>query len=107
MGLQEPAAGFPVTASVLFTDAHGRVLLVHPARPEAPWALPGGLVEAGESPMEAACREVHEELGIEIRLHRTDLLVVEWLQATRPGRRDRLAFLFAGPALPRRQEIAL
>jgi 8-oxo-dGTP pyrophosphatase MutT (NUDIX family) len=28
-----------------------------------------------------------------------DLFAVEWLQATRPGRRDRFAFLFAGPVL--------
>lgn len=109
MTSNEPAVGFPLTASVLFTDAHDRLLIVRPARPRASWTLPGGLVEAGESPMEAACREVREELGIEIRLQPTDLLVTEWMEPTHPGRRARLAFLFAGPSLTRSQtrQIAL
>ncbi|MFF5565338.1 NUDIX domain-containing protein [Streptomyces sp. NPDC012623] len=75
------------------------ILIVHPARPGAPWALPGGLVEAGESPVEALRREVHEELGIEVDVQAADLFAVEWVQATRRGRRDRLAFVFAGPCL--------
>jgi ADP-ribose pyrophosphatase YjhB (NUDIX family) len=100
---EEPAAGHPVTASVLFTDARDRVLIVRPARPDAPWALPGGLVEADESPLDAARREVREELGIEVDLRPHDLLVVEWLEPTRPGRRARLAFLFAGPGPTRLQ----
>ncbi|GHE70516.1 hypothetical protein GCM10018782_50380 [Streptomyces griseoaurantiacus] len=33
-------------------------------------------------PLEAACWEGREEFGIEMQLQPTDLLVVEWLQAT-------------------------
>lgn len=91
--------GHPVTASVLLTDAGDRVLLVRPVRPGAGWALPGGLVEAGESPLAAVRREVREELGIEVDVRPRDLFAVEWLEATRPGRRARLAFVFAGPLL--------
>jgi 8-oxo-dGTP diphosphatase len=44
-----------------------KVLLVKRAR--APfaglWSLPGGKVEAGETPRQAACRELKEETGIE------------------------------------------
>lgn len=47
-----------------------RVLLVHRrpdkrANPDV-WDLPGGLVEAGESELEALARELDEELGVQI-----------------------------------------
>ena len=48
----------------------GRVLLGHrsPDKHAFPdvWDLPGGVVEAGESELEALARELHEELGVRI-----------------------------------------
>lgn len=45
-----------------------RVLLVHrrPDKRAYPdvWDLPGGLIEAGESDLDALTRELHEELGV-------------------------------------------
>ena len=51
-------------ATMLFTDAAGRVLVVKPTyKPR--WELPGGAVEDDESPGAAATREIAEELGID------------------------------------------
>ncbi|MEW2165875.1 NUDIX hydrolase [Streptomyces sp. NPDC007084] len=94
-----PTPGHPVTASVLITSPTDDLLIVHPAKPDAPWQLPGGIVEQNESPLDAVRREVREELGLEIHVDEWDLFAVEWLQATRPDRRDRLAIMFAGPVL--------
>ena len=53
---------------VLVRRLRGRWWLaaIRPAgRPEGLWALPKGLIGAGESPEEAALREVGEETGLE------------------------------------------
>ena len=55
-------------ARVLVVDGAGRVLLLRGSDPTAPgtrwWFTPGGGVAAGESPAEAAARELAEETGI-------------------------------------------
>ncbi|MCD0449925.1 NUDIX hydrolase [Actinocorallia sp. API 0066] len=54
-------------ASALLTDDRGRILLVKPTyRPG--WLLPGGVIEAGESPLAACLRECQEELGLRPRI---------------------------------------
>ena len=54
--------------AVIF-DAEANVLLCHRTDRDA-WNLPGGKVEAGEAPWEAAVREVHEEIGLRVRVRR-------------------------------------
>jgi 8-oxo-dGTP pyrophosphatase MutT (NUDIX family) len=57
-----------VSARLVPVNDRGEVLLLHgrdPARPDDwYWFTIGGAVEAGETPQEAAVRELHEETGI-------------------------------------------
>jgi ADP-ribose pyrophosphatase YjhB (NUDIX family) len=64
-----------VAADVLIRDEAGRVLLVDPTYKDG-WDLPGGMVEANESPRAAAARELGEELGLTVPLGR--VLAIEW-----------------------------
>ena len=55
-----PAAG---AAAIVF-DAKRRVLLVREGYGRRRWGLPGGGIEHGELPHEAAVREAREETGL-------------------------------------------
>src|SRR6266545_4601620 len=94
MSTAPPMATPRMAAGVLFRDAAGRVLLVKPSY-KAGWDIPGGYVEPGESPKQAARREVLEELGIEVPIGR--LLVVDW--APHPDEGDKVLFIFDGGRL--------
>ncbi len=65
-----------MAAGVLLRDSAGRVLLVEPAYKDH-WELPGGAVEADESPYDAAVREVTEELGVVVTPGR--MLLIDWV----------------------------
>jgi 8-oxo-dGTP pyrophosphatase MutT (NUDIX family) len=67
-----------MAAAALFRDTEGRVLLVNPVYKPA-WDLPGGAVEADESPHAACRREVAEELGLDRAPGR--ILAVDWVAA--------------------------
>jgi ADP-ribose pyrophosphatase YjhB (NUDIX family) len=94
----EYVAGLPrkrVVAGVLFRSADGRVLLVEPSyKPN--WEIPGGSVEADESPWDGAARELREELGWEWPVGR--LLVVDHVRTQAP-RPEGIAFVFDGGVL--------
>lgn len=77
--LQTPVGQFSIrTAILLFAsrhrtgvnvvcmDHHHRILLLkHVFHPFAPWGLPGGWMDSGESPRSCARRELMEETGLE------------------------------------------
>ena len=56
---------YTVGAVAVCEDLDGRVLLVR-SRQHAGWGLPGGLLRRGEEPIDAAARELAEELSIVI-----------------------------------------
>ena len=88
-------ASKPMAAGVLFRDRAGRVLLVEPSyKPN--WEIPGGVVEADESPWAAATRELAEELGWDVPLGR--LLVVDYVRP-QDSRPEGLRFVFEGGVL--------
>jgi 8-oxo-dGTP pyrophosphatase MutT (NUDIX family) len=91
-----------VAAGVLFFDQADRVLLVDPSYKPG-WEIPGGYVQPGETPSEAAAREVAEELGIKPPIGR--LLVADWAPNAKEG--DKLLFVFDGGLLARDHQDAI
>ncbi|MFF3868895.1 NUDIX domain-containing protein [Micromonospora sp. NPDC001898] len=84
-----------MAAGLLITDADERVLLVEPVY-KAEWEIPGGCVEADESPYQAVIRECREELGLALSPGR--LLVGDWVPA-REGRTEGLMVIYDGGTL--------
>jgi ADP-ribose pyrophosphatase YjhB (NUDIX family) len=81
------------SVSVLIIDESGRLLLVRHTGHDEGWAVPGGAVDIGESPAQAAVREVREELGVDVRLRRlVDVLGGADYEVTYPNG-DRTAYV--------------
>lgn len=71
-GVSLPSVSQIITvAAVALTDGHGRIFLVR-KRGTTRWMQPGGKPEPGETPVEAAAREVEEELGLSLAPERLD-----------------------------------
>ncbi len=64
-GLKHAAVACVVVAD---DDGQGAIVLTRRSAKlrahKGQWALPGGRIDAGETPLEAALREVHEEIGL-------------------------------------------
>jgi 8-oxo-dGTP pyrophosphatase MutT (NUDIX family) len=60
-----PKRDFTATTFVVW----GNAVLLHRHRKQGLWLPPGGHIEQGELPQDAARREVEEETGLHVRLH--------------------------------------
>jgi 8-oxo-dGTP pyrophosphatase MutT (NUDIX family) len=90
--ITDPAEPKPVGAAVLLMDSRKRILIVHGiGKPH--WNFPGGGVEKGESPYQAALRETKEEIGL--TLPNAKFLCVDYRM--RANGEESLSFLFLGP----------
>lgn len=92
-----------VAAGALFCDRHDRVLLVEPTYKDV-WDIPGGVVEADESPRAGCRREVREELGLDRPVG--GLLAVDWVPAV-PPRTEGLMLVFDGGLLGEHETAAI
>ena len=89
--------GKRIGAGLICRDADGRVVFVQPTY-KPTWEIPGGFVEAGESPAASIAREVREELGVEVPVGR--LLVVDWLPVRPPTTADQIRQLVPARRAP-------
>lgn len=63
------ARGLLILAGGLIFDDDDRILLIHRSTANlVQWETPGGKVDTGETPEQAAQRELYEELGVEVDL---------------------------------------
>ncbi len=86
-----PPAALPpfLTVAAVLCDGQGRVLLVR-KRGTAIFMQPGGKREAGETSLQTLARELHEELGVDLRPDSAQRLgEFEAEAANEPGRRVR------------------
>lgn len=56
----------PASAAVLIENSAGELLIVK-AHYKPHWGVPGGVIDAGETPLQAALREVTEEVGLTLQ----------------------------------------
>jgi len=92
---QQTLPGKRISAGCLFFDEAGRMLIVKPTYKDG-WEIPGGAVNANESPLAACVRETREELSLERRPRR--LLTVDFTNETKQ-RTESLNFIFDGGTL--------
>ena len=92
-----------ISAGCLFFDTNGRLLIVNPTY-KKPWEIPGGSVEANESPRATVIREVLEELNLTVEPGR--LLCVDYSGETQK-RTESLHLIFEGGILSEAEITAI
>ncbi|MBT1004153.1 NUDIX domain-containing protein [Paenarthrobacter sp. DKR-5] len=87
-----------VVAAVCVFDAQGRLLTVR-KRGTGMFMHPGGKLEPGESPAEAAARELQEEVGIQVAASELELLGAWVVEAANEPATDIEATVFVAPGV--------
>ena len=92
-------------AGAALLDEAGRVLLIKENYDRRRWGFPGGAVEQGETPEQAAVRETWEETGLHVRV---DALVGTYSLADNSLAMHlfRCSIVAGEPAVPETGEIA-
>ncbi len=90
-----------VGSGALFFSAESEILIVRPTYKDH-WEIPGGLADGNESPLETCCREVREELRLELKCPK--LLLIDYVH-NKDDHGDRFLFVFDGGVLTK-SEIA-
>lgn len=63
------------SAAIMLENVHGELLIIK-ANYKPYWTLPGGVVDDGETPKQAAIREVQEEVGLKIEPATVEFIAV-------------------------------
>lgn len=63
------------SAAVILEDSKGRALIVK-ANYKSYWTFPGGIIDKGETPKQAALRETLEEVGIMLNPHDVSFVAI-------------------------------
>lgn len=63
------------SAALILEDDDGRALFVK-ANYKSYWTFPGGVVDPGETPRQAAVREVREEVNVDVDIDNVDFALV-------------------------------
>lgn len=83
----------PSSASIILENKQGCALIVK-ANYKSYWTFPGGIIDEGENPKQAAIREVREEVGLTVA---PESVVFAWIAARRSAVLDTYQFIFKAP----------
>ncbi|MFM8311106.1 MAG: GNAT family N-acetyltransferase [Ilumatobacteraceae bacterium] len=89
-----------VTASAIVVSDDGRRVLLHRHKRLGMWLQPGGHIDAGETPWQAACREALEETGLPVTLVGEQLLHVDVHPGPRRHTHLDLRYAVTAPHVP-------